>query len=283
MPSPQLKQVTKNFVKTCLPKNSVQFLMGKYLSALDAYYSITDFERECSVRNSRIKLNISSFIEDYRAKTFSSKEPETLDWLETYLLPQDVFFDIGANIGLYSLYASTLQPQARIYSFEPEAKNFNRLCKNISSNMCTNIIPCNFPLSNEQTFNFFFVHNSQPGSALHSFGQPSDYAKEFEQDIVIRQGAISFPIDELLKHNEMPSPNLMKIDVDGIELKILEGAKNTLSSKKLKSVLVEANDINGEGNLIKELMENCGLTFKGESHWKANQNGKTSQNYIFCR
>ena len=54
----------------------------------------------CNVRNHIILLDVDSNIEQYRAITYISKEPETLDWIERYFTHRDVIYDVGANIGL---------------------------------------------------------------------------------------------------------------------------------------------------------------------------------------
>ena len=80
--------------------------------------------KTCSVRGLSIDLLVTSEIEHYRADTYASKEPDTLDWLDAELNDEDVFFDIGANIGVYSLYAAALNAGCRVFAFEPEAQNF---------------------------------------------------------------------------------------------------------------------------------------------------------------
>src|SRR2546430_8849931 len=77
----------------------------------------------CEVSGIPIRLSLTSESEQYRAETYASKEPETIAWLTEELREGDVFFDVGANIGLYSLYAAKLRPSCRVYAFEPESHN----------------------------------------------------------------------------------------------------------------------------------------------------------------
>ena len=65
----------------------------------------------------------------FRADTLFSKEPETIKWIEKFK-PETVFWDIGANVGIYSIYAG-LNPNLNIYAFEPASNNFNLLNQNI--------------------------------------------------------------------------------------------------------------------------------------------------------
>ena len=80
--------------------------------------------------NSRgLKFNLicDNWITKYRARTFNVKEPEMLDWLDEHLLDDDVFFDVGANVGIYSIYAALRNSKLTVYSFEPEYSNLNQL------------------------------------------------------------------------------------------------------------------------------------------------------------
>src|SRR3990172_115673 len=67
-----------------------------------------------------------------RAELIASKEPETLEWIDSFA-DSAVLFDIGANIGVFSLYAA-LHRNCDVYAFEPEAKNYACLNKNIFLN-----------------------------------------------------------------------------------------------------------------------------------------------------
>jgi hypothetical protein len=84
----------------------------------------------------------------WRAESFSTKEPETLEWIDEYG-GRGAFFDIGANVGLYSLYYAKLYP-GQVYSFEPSVFNLGLLAKNIYVNSMSdqiNVVP--IPLSSK--------------------------------------------------------------------------------------------------------------------------------------
>ena len=77
------------------------------------------------------KLYTPNHICNFRHRTFSTKEPEILEWIVEY--GGGVFFDIGANIGIYSLFYSQ-EKEGNVYSFEPSVFNLRQLAKNISIN-----------------------------------------------------------------------------------------------------------------------------------------------------
>lgn len=246
---------------------------------------LLDQPKTCLVRGHSIKLSISSTLEDFRARTYSVKEPETLDWLDANLRDDDVFMDVGANIGLYCLYAASLNSRCKIYAFEPESQNFSRLCRNIVLNKIMNIVPCNFPLADEEAFDMFYVGEMHAGSALHSFGEANGFRRNSGPEI-LRQGAISFSLDTLVQKYCLPCPTLLKIDVDGIEKDILNGARDILTSGRVRSILVEVNVAASDDNNrteIEQMLNLLGyrLCKTGESAWQ--QHGLKSQNYIFSR
>jgi len=142
----------------------------------------------CDVKGCTILLKIESEIEQFRAATYATKEPETLEWIERYFRPGDVIYDIGANIGLYSLFAAKhLGGHCKVYAFEPEALNHAQLSKNICLNGLSGVVlPCCLAVTDRLCFDTFnlnpenfqkMVKNKSlaAGSALHSFGVAEDY------------------------------------------------------------------------------------------------------------
>ncbi|MBM4133129.1 MAG: FkbM family methyltransferase [Nitrospira sp.] len=239
--------------------------------------------KTCQVRGLTIKVGVASEVEQYRADSYASKEPETLDWLDQNLHEGDVFVDIGANIGLYSLYAAKRRPTSKIFAIEPESQNFSRLCRNIVLNECSNIVPCNFPMAERHEFNLFYVSTFEEGAALHSFGGVSRFQAD-SSPAVLTQGAVSLSLDLLIEEYGWPYPALIKIDVDGLEAKILAGARRVLESGQVRTVLIEFNY--GDAVSIDELEREFArrgftLSQQGSAVWELR--GDKAQNVIFHR
>ncbi|MEK6808051.1 MAG: FkbM family methyltransferase [Nanoarchaeota archaeon] len=191
-------------------------------------------------RKEDIFLDISSPIE-YKVRLYScGKEPETVQWIEKFFKKGEVFYDIGANIGAYSLVAAKyLKGEIVVYAFEPSFLNYAQLSKNIFINKCQDsIIPLNVALSDKTTIGGFHHQNLIPGGALHSFGNAVDHNNNAFTP-VFTQPVLSYTIDDLIKKFNMPLPNHIKLDVDGIELSILKGAQETCFGSQLRSILVE--------------------------------------------
>ena len=178
----------------------------------------------------------------YRADTFSTKEPETLEWINKYGIKGGIFFDIGANVGLYSIYnAKTMG--GITYSFEPSVFNLKLLVKNINVNNCQkNIRIITNPLTSANSFADFNLQSTVDGGALSSFGV--DYGHDGTKlNTQVSYQTLGFSLDYLVEQKIIADiPTIIKIDVDGIEHLILKGAVKVLSDPKCRSVLIEVND-----------------------------------------
>ncbi len=228
--------------------------------------------QHCDVRGHAVDVVTESSLERFRARTYGSKEPETLDWIERYFTAGDVLYDVGANIGLYSLFAARrLAGRCRVYAFEPEALNHADLNRNIYLNQLSGVVvPCCMALSDAVGFDRFFVNVTPPadgasrpgelvaGSALHNFGAPVDFRnRPFAASH--EQGTASSTIDHLWSSWHLEFPNHLKIDVDGIEHRVIAGASRTLGDPRLKSVLVEITDSSPFTAQIVAALQSAGL------------------------
>ncbi len=174
----------------------------------------------------------------WRAETYSTKEPETLAWIDG-MKKDAVLWDIGANVGLYSIYASK-KHQIRVFSFEPSVFNLELLGRNIHLNDASdNVTIAPFALTEQTGPNIMRHGDTTWGGALSSFGATFD-ANGDDFNSTVEYSTYGFSVDDLVSKKLTPQPNHIKIDVDGIEHVILKGAVNTL--KKVTSILVEVND-----------------------------------------
>ena len=195
-----------------------------------------------------------------------------------------MFWDIGANIGLYSLYAATVHEDIEIISFEPSTSNLRVLSRNISINNLSSKVKINqLPLCADSNINSIMHEpNFIEGWAMNSFGESKDYlGKNFisEQKYSLYGTNIDFYIENKI----LKVPNYIKIDVDGIEHKILQGAKTCLSDKKLESISIELNENYQEQyEIIIKIMAEFDFKLKHKKHAKIfDNNSKFSKLYNF--
>jgi FkbM family methyltransferase len=233
-----------------------------------------------------IYLTVDSDIEYVTRRKSCRKEPETVNWIETGMKKGDVLYDIGANVGAYSLLASKyFDGDIKVFAFEPGFQNYHQLVKNVVLNNAEgSVVPLYTALSKETKLDQFNYSTLEFGGAHNALGVAVDYQKETFKP-VFQQRIFAFSIDDLVEKYAIPSPNHMKIDVDGIELDILKGAPNTLKQPTLKSILVELEE-NGSERVIVDMLKQNG--FKLASKHKYIDGGtegpfSKSYNYIFMR
>jgi len=202
---------------------------------------------------------------NFRHTTFSSKEPEMLEWIEEY--GGGTFFDIGANIGIYSLFYAQIK-EGNIYCFEPSVFNLRQLAKNISiNNLAERITIVTNPLTDRSGIAKFINGSTDEGGALSAFGVEYGYdGKKIISDI--NYSVLGFSLDDLFEKGLLrETPSLIKIDVDGIEHLILKGATRTLTSEKLKSLYIEVNDeFIEQAHQVKTILESAGFSLKEKRH-----------------
>ena len=188
-----------------------------------------------------------------------SKEPETINWINSFN-HDSIFFDIGANIGIYTLY-SAISINNSVYAFEPHSASYKNLLDSINLNQLQNCHAYAIALSNKVDLSTINVKNMHEGVADNRVGEQGDYY----------HGCVQFSLNFLVERKILPQPDYIKIDVDGHENKVIEGAMNVF--KKTKSILVEIE--HKHKNYI-AMIEALG--FKLESKHKRNEE---EFNYIF--
>lgn len=249
--------------------------------------AMIEIKKKIDYRKQDILLLIDSDIESDVRLHSCEKEPEMINWIETFFKAGDIVYDVGANIGAYSLVAAKFSKEKiKIYAFEPGFINFSKLCNNIMLNNCQkSIIPLQIALCDKTGIETFNYSNLSSGAALHTLGDAIDFSGEIFEP-VFKQQILSYRMDELINIFKLPVPNHIKIDVDGIELKILKGSGEILKNKLLKSVLVELQEGTNSAEEIINLLVSAGLKIHSKHRYVyGNPIGPTAKtyNYIFKR
>jgi FkbM family methyltransferase len=205
-------------------------------------------------------------------------EPELLDYIDA-INNDSVFYDIGASNGIFSIYAAC--KGLDVYSFEPEVQNFSLLGMNSYLNAKSVKHPIksfNIALSDENEIGSMFIAKYEAGGHMKILDKPIKVQEEaiFKPDFI--QTVIKFKLDVFIEHYNLPVPEYLKIDVDGAELAVVNGAKSTLKNLNLKSIFIELEE--GSSSKIIEILLSYGFTEIGK--YKV-QNYDGLFNYVFSR
>lgn len=197
------------------------------------------------------KIGVDHEIPKWRATTFWTKEPETIAWIDRYLTATSIvntFIDVGANIGLYSLYAAAINVQVGIIAVEPIFKTFAELKHNlILNNFPDRIQIIHAALSSQIGRGRMVGDDGRIGSS----GSQLSLGTEGEGSIVMTTTG-----DEILYRVANPRA-IIKIDTDGNEFDILRGFESSFRLGYIESVLVETTAANIDQ--ISDLLASFGL------------------------
>lgn len=160
---------------------------------------------------------------------------------------EDLFIDVGANVGSYTILACAAVG-ARGYCLEPVPATHARLVENLRLNQLDGRVRCLNMGAGAQTGVLGFSSDMDAGNRVLADGE-------------VRAGRIEVPVTTLDALLEGESPTMMKIDVEGYETSVLMGAQATLRKPSLHSVIME---VNGSGELFG--FEDAGLFRMMEAH-----------------
>ena len=151
----------------------------------------------------------------------SSEEP-TLEIIMRSLRPGDVFLDIGANVGVYTVLSARAVGEAGcVLAFEPEIRRFERLQENLTLNGFRNVRPFRVALGEAEGEGRLYVKGPPSPSLVTPHGHLAAGA-EWEVVKVVNG-------DEYWRAHVLPAPRVVKIDVEGFELSVLKGLRGLLS------------------------------------------------------
>jgi FkbM family methyltransferase len=142
--------------------------------------------------------------------------------LSQHLAVGSVFYDIGANIGFFSVLAARLVGmQGQVYAFEPLPENADAIRRNIKLNAFDNIQVIEAAVAERAGAAEFMVSHYSGGSSLAAASIPPDLKEIITVEMVA--------LDDLLEQGRILPPHVVKIDVEGAELQVLKGMPQILS------------------------------------------------------
>ena len=184
------------------------------------------------------RLSDNLYINIYRDSilsklVYSGFEETEISFVRKYLRKGDTFFDIGANIGLFSLFASRIiGDTGTVYAFEPTPLIYERLLGNIKLNNLKNIKSINIGFSNVRALVDFNVSNDG-----HDAWNSLAKLNQLQNGTSIKVNVET--LDSFIEESNILNINFIKLDVEGWEKFVLEGGRKLLSKKNPPVFLVE--------------------------------------------
>jgi FkbM family methyltransferase len=226
-----------------------------------------------------ISFAAPDWLSKYRANSLYEKSPETIAFLNT-LTKESILWDIGANIGIYSIYAGKVTG-ARVYAFEPSMMNLELLFRNIQvNNLGDRITIIPLALSDKDSVLDLFMsrENLHWAGAHNSIGQNINQGGK-EMDRPKTSSQISATGSNLISNFALPTPTHIKIDVDGLESLVIQGLEDYLENIKFILVEIDAKNLNENLNIstlltsknYSRISEVSGHKFDENQLWKNNR------------
>ncbi len=207
-----------------------------------------------------------SVLEAIRPMTLWTKEEGTMRWLDGELREGDVFLDIGANVGIYTIAAGhRVGPAGKVFAFEPHKVNAISLMRNVAlNNFNDRISVFTCALSDQPAIVPFNYNSISSGSSGSQLGHARTAGKDRDFEPVAREMMLATSVDALIAQAAITPPALVKIDVDGNELPILAGMSMLLrGTNRPRAIQVEMNV--GAQQVVADFLAGCGYR-ESESH-----------------
>lgn len=172
----------------------------------------------------------------------------------------DIVWDIGANVGFFTTkFAEKVGEDGQVYAFEPANNSFLSLVENCKA--CKNVFGKNMALSDKSGYLYFRESEiaNDPTNSLVDENHPNSVK------VQVVTG------DELIETNTIPLPNIVKIDVEGYEIDVIQGMKNMLSirDRGVRGIFIEVHffELNKRGlstavSNIVDILEQLGFSLK---------------------
>ena len=206
--------------------------------SLDEYEKL-NFQAKINHGGAEMLFSTPNNFTFWRVQSIYEKEPWTLEWLAT-IEAGEILLDCGANVGMYTVWAAVTR-NARVFAFEPESQNYAILNRNIQINDISGLVTAYcMGLSDTTGLSTLHMSDLRAGGSCHAVGEALDFRLQPVRPL-FRQGCFASRLDDLVRAGSVPVPNHMKIDVDGLEPRVIAGARETLADPKLKSLLIETN------------------------------------------
>lgn len=232
-----------------LPEVARARLQSRFAQAL------LDETFEVSTPGGRLSFVLLGRGAEIRARSMLTKQPGTLQWIESFG-PNSVFWDVGANVGVYTLYAA-LRADTRVVAFEPAAVNYFLLAANCEANRLDARVDCLLVgLGRGKAIGRLGVSQFSPAGSF-SFREKQD-GKRCSQ-----QAALLVSMDQLVEEFGLGCPNYIKIDVPGLTEEVVAGGVGMLRRPEVRELHIEMREHSTTGKRIVNTLAELGFAIAG--------------------
>jgi FkbM family methyltransferase len=217
----------------------------------------------------------------YRRAT--SIKTELMSSLFDEVRPDDVFYDIGANVGSVSCLVGQTLSTGTIVAFEPLPVNADALRANLKLNDAP-ATALEYALSDENGEVEFRVPVDEVEAGSSNAIAPENEASKFWEERQERVTVETRRGDELIDGEDLPIPNVVKFDIEGAELKAIRGLKETLSHPECRTVICEVHaylleDFGGSASELEAELQECGFELERFDERKFEEDGESIHLY----
>jgi FkbM family methyltransferase len=193
-----------------------------------------------------VSFAVESLAELKRARKRSDANRDVEAWVASFHAG-DVLYDVGANTGALALRtASAHGGRVPVYAFEPASDTYAALVRNIALNGAGEAItPLHVALLDVTGLQPLHRASVGAGTALHAVGEPLDYQRQAFTPVAV-EPVLAFRLDDLVPMLGLPRPTRMKLDVDGFEHKVLDGAAGVLADTRCDVYLELVETVDGD-------------------------------------
>lgn len=211
--------------------NKFQFYIYRILGKDSKIHKIGDIEVKTPIRDY------------YQFTRFGSihDEENLIEDILSELRPDDVFYDIGAYYGWHTLAAAAKLNHGEVICFEPHPSSYQRLLETTNFSIYENIENYNYALSNQKKL-AKMAESAGPGGKITS--------EDSEENSIEIEAIVG---DEFIQENDLPQPNVIKIDVEGWEVNCLQGLNQSISKQNCRLLYCELHSHKAkEGDEVRE-------------------------------
>ena len=244
--------------------------------------------KTCTIAGYKVAVDIREGIQ--KSMYIGTFELEETKWFYDILKPSMIVVDVGASFGYYSFIASSLVGDTgRVYAFEPSEHAYEMFTRNIQKNHIRNITLYNSGLGNKNQYLELYdsiglkenIHNIHAPSFIPA-GRLYVYRQHLGKKSITT-------LDRFAEIHGIRHIDLIKIDVEGMEMQVLEGMKRLFSESKVKRIMIEFVDHNpllSEGSVTQEmdkLLTSSGFKIEKTRIYDKGTDVQTTSNFLYVR